>query len=73
MSKLRKKFITVLAVLFCALLCISAALIIPKSKTAYANRQTGTDYWKLVSNGADLYVGDTNPTYPIDRNVLHDL
>ena len=73
MSTLRKKLITVLAVLFCALLCISAALIIPKSKTAYANRQTGTDYWKLVSNGADLYVGDTNPTYPIDRNVLHDL
>ena len=73
MSKLRRKFITVLAVLFCALLCISAALIIPKSKSAYAIRQTGSNYWTLVSGGADLYVGDTNPTYPIDRNVLHDL
>ena len=36
MSKLRKKFITVLAVLFCALLTISTALFIPKSKSAEA-------------------------------------
>ena len=37
MSKLRKKLITVLAVLFCALLCLSTALIIPKTKTAEAD------------------------------------
>ena len=37
MSKLRKHFITVLAVLFCALLALSTALIIPKNKIANAN------------------------------------
>ena len=36
MSKLRKKLITVLAVLFCALLTLSVALMIPKNKTAEA-------------------------------------
>ena len=37
MSTLKRKFITVLAVLFCTLLCLSTALIIPKSdKTADA-------------------------------------
>ena len=38
MSTFRKKIITVLAVLFCALLCISTALFIPKNeRTAEAN------------------------------------
>ena len=37
MSKLRRKFITVLAVLFCALLCLSTALLIPKHKNAGAS------------------------------------
>ena len=74
MSKLRKQFITVLAVLFCALLCISAALIIPKSKSAYANRQTGSSYWTVIGSSTDdLYKGDTNPNYPIDRNLLRSL
>ena len=36
MSKLRRKFIAVLAVLFCALLALSTALMIPKNKTAGA-------------------------------------
>ena len=55
MSKLRKKFITVLAVLFCALLALSVSLIIPKSRTANAVRQTGTDHWteigEIYNNG----------------------
>ena len=42
MSKLRNKLITVLAVLFCALLCLSTVLIIPKSKTADAYTNTST-------------------------------
>ena len=45
MSKLRRKFITVLAVLFCTLLCISTALIIPKNEKvaeAYASPQSPT-------------------------------
>ena len=42
MSKFRKKLITVLAVLFCALLALSAAIIIPKNKSAdaYSNSST---------------------------------
>lgn len=36
MSKLRKKFITVLAMLVCTLLILSTALFIPKSETAKA-------------------------------------
>ena len=36
MSKLRRKFIILLSVLLCAMLCLSAALIIPKNKTAEA-------------------------------------
>ena len=43
MSKLRRKFITVLAVLFCALLTISTALMIPKTKTAEAYGSTITE------------------------------
>ena len=45
MSKLRRKFITVLAVLFCTLLCISTALMIPKNEKvaeAYAAPQSPT-------------------------------
>ena len=37
MSKLRKKLIGILAVLFCALLVLSAAFLIPKPKTAKAS------------------------------------
>ena len=55
MSKLRKKFITVLAVLFCALLAISTALFIPKNKSAgaYASSPTTADV-------GELYIGGTN-------------
>ena len=51
MSKLRRKFITVLAVLFCALLALSTALMIPKNKTAdaYVNSPT-TDVNELYNS-----------------------
>ena len=42
MSKLRKHFITVLAVLFCALLALSTALIIPKNEKAVEATSVGT-------------------------------
>ena len=41
MSTLRKKLITVLAVLFCTLLILSTVSIIPKTKTASAARSDG--------------------------------
>ena len=54
MSKFRKKLITVLAVLFCALLALSTALLIPKNESAeaYATPQTATV--------DELYSGGTN-------------
>ena len=59
MSKLRKKFITVLAVLFCALLAISTALFVPKSKTANAAR--GSDWTEIGGANNDLWIGGDNP------------
>ena len=54
MSKLRRKFIAALAVLFCALLCLSAALMIPKNKSAEAYSETQT------ANVSELYIGGDN-------------
>ena len=53
MSKLRSKFIAVLAVLFCTLLILSTASIIPKSKTASAARSYGS--WNEIG---EIYSGN---------------
>ena len=52
MSKLRKQFIGILAVLFCALLALSATLIIPKNKAAEAATATTV---------GEIYDTDNNP------------
>ena len=55
MSKLRKKFITVLAVLFCALLALSTAIFIP-NKTAKAARSSN---WEVIGTKEDELYLDT--------------
>ena len=72
MSKLRKHFITVLAVLFCALLCISAALMIP-NKSANAERITTADYWTIIGSSSNDLYKTTNPQRPIDESLLKEL
>ena len=53
MSTLRKKFITVLAVLICALLVLSTALIIPKNQTAEAGTSTNQVADLVVLNSSN--------------------
>ena len=55
MSKLRKKFITMLAVLFCALLALSTAIFIP-NKTAKAARSSN---WEVIGTKEDELYLDT--------------
>ena len=70
MSKLRKQFITVLAVLFCALLILSTALMIPKSKTANARRDT--DNWTTIGTSATDGI-DKSGNFPFDKDKLSAL
>ena len=53
MSKLRRKFMTVLAVLFFALLALSAVSFIPKTKTASAATRSGS--WTEIG---EIYTGN---------------
>ena len=57
MSKLRRKFITVLAVLFCALLCISAVLFIPNKSASAGTRASNSSAFREIDSG-DLYTGN---------------
>ena len=57
MSKLRNKFIIVLAVLLCVMLALSAALIIPKSKTASADTRVESHFTTIGSGGDGIYNG----------------
>ena len=68
MSKLRRKFITVLAVLICALLALSTALIIPKNEKS-AEAKPVTDPANVLN---DLVVNYTSG-YGIDRDNLNAL
>ena len=67
MSKLRNKLITVLAVLFCTLLVLSAAFLIPTSKTASAARQSGDTCWYTID---ELYQGGD---FPFKKDKLSSL
>ena len=86
MSKLRRKFIAVLAVLFCALLALSTALFIPTNKTAGAsstdnglnvgnliNSGTGTNISINRSNLTTLYArltGNSNATFSTVKGLV---
>ena len=85
MSKLRRKFIATLAVLFCALIALSTAFLIPEPKTANAATRTGS--WNEIGeiysgngkfdtdNMALLYeaiTGEKNATYDTVRSTLND-
>ena len=84
MSNIRKKIIAVLAVLFCALLCVSAALFIPKTpKTADAavNSNAVTLVTKNTSSGKFFdttsldtlfakLTGNSNATYQTLDNMF---
>ena len=83
MSKLRSKFITVLAVLFCTLLLLSTALFIPKNENAaeafsstqestvseiYDNDAQRFNYAKL-QNLFNAILGGSNKTFTDVKNV----
>ena len=80
MSKLRRKFITVLAVLFCALLALSTALFIPKTEkraqaaavTTLQNDIVYTDTHFINGNGLkDLFTALTGSnTYSAVENLF---
>ena len=59
MSKLRKKLIAVLAVLFCALPLLSTTLIYLPNKKANAER-IATDFTVIGASNNDLWVGSEN-------------
>ena len=67
MSKLRRKFIAALAVLFCALLALSAAFLIPKNKSveAYSSEPQATV--------KELYLDNTINGKVFNRNNLQTL
>ena len=60
MSKLRRKFISALMVLLCAMLALSTALFIPKSKTANAARDNNA-FYTIGGVNNDLWIGGDNP------------
>ena len=65
MSKLRRNFVAVLAVLFCALLCVSTALFIP-------NNQKSVDA-AINSNAVTLVTKDTSSGKIFDTASLNTL
>ena len=71
MSKFRSKFIAVLAVIFCALLALSAAFLIPH-KTASAGTRVESHFTTIGSGGDGIYNGSTTKK-SFDSKLMNDL
>ena len=72
MSKLRRKFITVLAVLLCAMLSLSAAFLIP-DKSANAERLPDSQWTIIGSADNDIYLDNAINGKVFNGNLLSDL
>ena len=70
MSKLRRKFVTVLAVLFCAMLALSTAFLIP-NKTV--NAAYSASNFNIIGNGNDFYLEDAINGKVFNGNLLDEL